>query len=124
MTKYLWIAIVLLALSSASLGRYARRQHLRADQAEQSLALSEQGSKKLWKELKAQTAAVDALRKAGETQARQVAEAGVSAGRARRAGEVQVQRILMTVAPQDPGELAAWGAAQAQDLNRRLEAAP
>lgn len=124
MTKYLWIAIVLLALSSAGLGRYARRQHLRADQAATALALSDQGSKKLWTELKAQTAAVAALRQAGAAQAQQVRQAADEAGRARRAGEIQVQRILMAVAPEDPDGLAAWGAAQAQDLNRRLEAAP
>jgi|GEM_PF-6789465 len=124
MTKNLLIALGLLSLLAVGLGLYGRRQHLRADQAVQALVMAEQDGQRLRTELKAQAAAVAALRKAGEAQVQRVRQAGDDAGRARRAGEIQVQRILMAVAPEDPDGLAAWGAAQAQDLNRRLEAVP
>jgi len=120
-TRALIIVAALLALLSGGLGIYGRHQALRANQAERALALSDQARAELAAELKVQAAAVDELRAAGEIQARRLREAGDEAGKIRREGEARVQHLLMAPAPQDPQELATWAAAQAQDLNRRLE---
>lgn len=121
-TRALAIVAALLALLSGGLGLYGRRQALRADQAVQALALSGQAHAQLAAELKAQTAAMDDLRAAGAAQAERLRVAGVEAGVLRRKGEARMQGVLMATAPQDPRALATWAAAQAQDLNRRLEA--
>lgn len=122
MTRALLIVIAFLALLAGSLGVYGRRQSLRADEAVQARLLSEQTVATLKAQVKADQTALEEERREREAQDQRLRLAGDAAGKLRREGEARVQRLLMAPAPQDPHELATWAAAQAQDLNRRLEA--
>lgn len=122
MTRALLIVIAFLALLAGSLGVYGRRQSLRADAAVQARLLSEQTVAILKAQVQADQTALEEERREREAQDQRLRLAGDAAGKLRREGEARVQRLLMAPAPQDPHELATWAAAQAQDLNRRLEA--
>ena len=118
-----YLAAVLAALCVV-FGLYARHERNRADKATTALAVSEQANATLKAQVEADQKGMEEERRERTAQEGRLRLAGQEAGRLRRAGEARAQQILQATPPQDQGELISWAVGQAQDLNRRLEAAP